>query len=200
MKASEQGRPYRMVARAEAAAATAERIMDAYVELFNERPSDQIGLDQIAALAGVTVQTVLRRFGSKEKLFAATTRRESERVRDDRFVVTPGDVTGAVANLIDHYEEMGDFVMRMLAQEESVPAIKAITDNGRLLHRDWCEKAFAPFLPPAGSDTGDRRRAQIVAICDVYTWKLLRRDSELSRRDTEQAIVEMLAPFTEEAL
>ncbi|QNE35830.1 TetR/AcrR family transcriptional regulator [Leifsonia shinshuensis] len=197
---SEPVRPYRMVARAESAAATAERIMDAYAELFTQRPSDQIGLDQVAALAGVTVQTVLRRFGSKEKLFAATTKREAGRVRDDRFTVTPGDVAGAVANLIDHYEEMGDLVMRMLGEEERVPAIKEITDNGRRLHRDWCEKVFAPFLPPAGSDTGDRRRAQFVAICDVYTWKLLRRDSALSRRRTEAAIVEMLAPFTKEPL
>jgi hypothetical protein len=34
--------------------------------------------------------------------------------------------------------------------------------------------------------------AQLVAVCDVYTWKLLRRQSGLSRRQTEQAVVELV--------
>jgi len=36
-----------------------------------------------------------------------------------------------------------------------------------------------------------------VAVCDVYTWKLLRRDAGLSRRQTERALVELLEPLTE---
>ena len=35
-------------------------------------------------------------------------------------------------------------------------------------------------------------------ICKCYTWKLLRRDAGLSRRQTEVALVEVLfAPLTE---
>jgi hypothetical protein len=36
------------------------------------------------------------------------------------------------------------------------------------------------------------RLAQLVAICDVYTWKLLRRDQRLSRERTGRALVEMI--------
>jgi hypothetical protein len=43
----------------------------------------------------------------------------------------------------------------------------------------------------------ERRLAQFVAICDVYTWKLLRRDAGLSRRQTELAVTELLKPFLE---
>jgi hypothetical protein len=43
-----------------------------------------------------------------------------------------------------------------------------------------------------------RRLAQLVAICDVYVWKLLRRDARLSRKQTELALIEMLTPLIEE--
>lgn len=198
MKTAGAPRSYRMVARSDAAAATAEGILDAVTELFWEQPSDQIRLDQVAARAGVTVQTVIRRFGNKEKLFAAAVERQSEQVRGARARVVPGDVPGAVANLVEHYELMGDRVLRMLAEEDRIPALKALTDQGRRVHREWCDYAFAPFLPKQSGAVRDRRRAQLVAICDVYTWKLLRHDSGLSREQTEQAIAEMLVPFTKD--
>ena len=43
----------------------------------------------------------------------------------------------------------------------------------------------------------DRRLAQLVAVCDVYTWKLLRRDAGLDRKSTELAMVELLTPLLE---
>lgn len=191
-------RQYRMSARAEAAAATAERILDATTELFWEHPTDQIRLDEVANRAGVTVQTVLRRFGSKEGLFEAAATRERERVREARATVTPGDVPGAVANLVEHYELLGDRVLRMIAEEQNVPAIAQVVQEGRQLHRDWCRTAFAPSLAGLTGAARQRRLAQLVAVCDVQTWKLLRRDSGLSRTQTELAITELLAPFTKD--
>jgi AcrR family transcriptional regulator len=70
-----KARPYRMVARAEAAAATAERILDAAIEVFWETPGEQFSLDEVARRAGVTVQTVIRRFGGRGGLFAAAAER-----------------------------------------------------------------------------------------------------------------------------
>jgi AcrR family transcriptional regulator len=176
-----------MVARAESAAATGERILDAAIEVFWELPHEAITLDEVARRAGVTVQTVIRRFGGRDGLFAAAAARETARVRDQRYAVVPGDVRGAVHVLVDHYEEMGDRIMRLLADEDRIPELRSITDEGRAFHREWCAGVFAPSSP--------RRLAQVVAICDVYTWKLLRRDSGLSRRQTELALVEMLEPL-----
>src|SRR5437764_2573263 len=59
-------RLYRMVARAEAAEATRLRILDAARQLFADLLYDQVSLNAVAARAGVTVQTVIRRFTSKE--------------------------------------------------------------------------------------------------------------------------------------
>jgi AcrR family transcriptional regulator len=187
-----------MVARARSTEATGERILDATVELFWERLSDQIRLEDVAAMAGVTVQTVIRRFGTKEELFAAGVEREMGRAREQRSRVTPGDVTGAVANLVEHYETTGDKAMRLLAEEDRSPTIKDIVDTARTVHREWCEQVFGPYLTHRSGSDHRRRLAQFVAICDVYTWKLLRRDLRLSRSQTERAIVEMLVPFTTE--
>jgi len=193
----EPRRPYRMGSRAHAAAATGERILDAAVETFWELPTDKVSLDEVARRAGVSVQTVIRRFGGREGLMAAAGTRESERVRRQREEAPVGDVGAAVRVLVEHYEQMGEAVLRMLAEEGRIPALSGIANAGRVLHRDWCARVFAPAL--AGWTGADRQRrlAQLTAVCDVYTWKLLRLDAGLSRRQTEIAMAELLNPMLE---
>jgi AcrR family transcriptional regulator len=187
-----------MVVRAASAAATGERILDAAVELFWESPGEQASLDEVARRAGVTVQTVIRRFGGKEGLFAAAAEREAGRVQRQRDATPAGDVAGAVRELVEHYEKMGDRVLRLLAEEERVPQLREIADRGRAYHRDWCARVFAHALESREGVEGRRRLAQLVTVCDVYAWKLLRRDAGLSRRQTELALVELLEPLLEE--
>jgi AcrR family transcriptional regulator len=190
-------RSYRMGVRAESAAETGDRILDAVTTAFWERPSDQISLEGVALRAGVSVRTVIRRFGGKDGLLAAGVARELQRTRSERDEAPVGDTAGAVVVLIEHYEVMGDRVLKLLAEDEHVSGLREIVDMGRALHRDWCARVFAPAL--AGLSGVDRRRrlAQFVAICDVYMWKLLRRDAGLSRRQTELALVELLNPMVE---
>jgi AcrR family transcriptional regulator len=192
MKAEAARRPYRMTARAEAAAATGERILDAAEELFWSQPLDRIGLAEIAAGADVSVQTVIRRYGSKEGAIEATAQRAMARVRDQRGRAPVGDVPGAVANLLDHYEDVGQRALRLLAEEDSSPTMRDWVREGRRLHREWVRRTFAPQLAGRRGAERERRLAQLVAICDVYTWKLLRRDAGLSRAQTERALVELI--------
>lgn len=185
-------RPYRMTARAEAARATGERILDATEELLWSGPVDRMSLDVVAGRAGVTVQTVLRRYGTKDGLVAAAAARAVDRVRRQRDEAPIGDVAGAVANLLDHYEEMGERALRLLAEEAGSPLIAEIAETGRDLHRRWVERTFAPQLAGLRGAAHTRRRAQLVAVTDVYVWKLLRRDAGLSRRQVEQAVRELI--------
>src|SRR3954469_3314364 len=67
-------RRYRMGARAEATAATRSSIACAWLALLRTLDYDEITLGVVAARAGVTVQTVIRHFGSKEELFGAVAR------------------------------------------------------------------------------------------------------------------------------
>lgn len=189
--ASDAKRAYRMTARAEATAQTRRRILEATIDLFTTTDAQDITLEAIARAAGVTVPTVLRHFGSKEQLLEATERHARESVIGQRYAATPGDVAGAVENLMEHYELWGDRVLRLLAREGQVPAIRAVTNYGRGVHREWVERTFAPLLPRDGPARA-RRVAQLVAVCDVYVWKVLRRDLGLSREETAQALLEII--------
>ena len=187
-----QKRPYRMRARAEAAAETGWRILEATIELHSERFFDQVSLEDIAERAGVTVRTIIRRFGSKERLIEAAAEEGERRVTHQRYQAPIGDIEGAVNNLVDHYEEWGESALRLLAQEERVVAFRSFTDAGRAFHYEWVERTFAPLL---AKRTGEERRrllAELIAVCDVYFWKLLRRDLGLSREQTELAIRETI--------
>jgi AcrR family transcriptional regulator len=192
-------RPYRMRARAAAAAATGERILDSASELFWEHPSDEVALDEVARRADVSVRTVIRRFGGKRDLLAAAWQRGAERVRHQRDQAPVGDVPGAVRTLVDHYEELGERVVMLLAEERRKPELRPMVEAGRREHAAWCARVFAPALARAHGVARERRLAQLVAVCDVYTWKLLRLDRGLSRRQTERALVELLEPITKEA-
>jgi AcrR family transcriptional regulator len=192
MKVQEERRSYRQGARAQAAAENTRRIVAAAEELFAEHLYDQVSLADVAAGADVGLQTLIRRFPTKEALVAGVGQVVGGRVSAQRSEAPVGDVEGAVANLVEHYEDAGDMVLRLLAQEERVEAFRTITEHGRRMHCDWTRRVFAPQLEALDRPDRELRLAQLVAICDVYTWKLLRRDQGLSRARTARALVEMI--------
>mgnify|MGYP002623025517 CR=1 FL=1 len=185
-------RRYRQSARAEAAEQTAQRILDAFKARIADDWYDQITLEQIAREADVTVPTILRRFGSKEKLMEEAFVGLSDEILQRR-AVTPGDSAGVARVIVDDYEAVGDLVMRALAQEERHPAIKAINDHGRRFHRSWVETAFAPQLK--GLAPADRRHRldALVAATDLYVWKLVRRDMGRSAQHVRAVMLQLIA-------
>jgi AcrR family transcriptional regulator len=191
-----RSRPYRMVARAEAAAGTHRRIIDGALSLYTERDFDEVSLDDVADRAGVTVRTVLRRFGTKETLLDAVAEAGDEAIEDRRRNVPPGDAAAAIRRAVADYERYGDAIMRLLSQEHRAPAFQRIADRGRRLHHDWVERTFAPQLSRLPRPRRRRLLAALIAITDVYTWKLLRRDLRLGRAATVEALGEMVAGVT----
>lgn len=183
-----------MTARAASSARTAESILDATMELFRARPIADITLADIAAGAGVTVQTVLRRFGDKDAVFAAAIARFATEVFTQRDAAIGLDARRAVANLIDHYEQWAPLMLKMLAEEPHTPGLRDTLDAGRDYHRNWCADVFADALDLPTAQRA-RRLAQICTVCDVRSWESLRRNHGLTRQQTEQAILEMLTPL-----
>jgi AcrR family transcriptional regulator len=176
-------RPYTMTARARSVEETRARIIDACVALHGERPVTDIALDDIAGRAGVSVQTVLRHFGSRAGLEEASFVHAQQAVVDERR--TPvGDVAAAVHVIVDHYERRGDQALLMLAQESHQELMARITEQGKALHRAWVQEVFAPYV--AGADDPEELTDLLVVATDVYTWKLLRRDRGLGRDRTER--------------
>jgi hypothetical protein len=141
----------------------------------------------------VTVQTVIRKFGGRDDVFTAAAARAREQVATEREVTPGASVEQIVAVLVDHYETYGDGVIKLLSEEHLLPALGEIVERGRDLHRKWVDESFATELAATVGTRRRRLRAQLIAVCDVYTWKLLRRDSGLSRSETETAIVGIVA-------
>ena len=184
-------RPYRQTARALATEQTGARILDAFERRIREGWFDEITLEQIAQDAGVTVQTVIRRFGGKEGLLEAAWQRLEEEVRERRRAPS-GDVRSAVRVIVEDYEHLGDLVMRALAQEERHPAVKAANDIGRAHHRGWIEEAFAPWLTGLPREARQRRVDALVAATDVYLWKLVRRDMARPTSHVEAVMLDLI--------
>src|SRR5262249_53923066 len=101
------------------------------------------------------------------------------------------DYPGAIANLFEHYEEHGSLALQLLMQEH-VPSIGPVTQAGRALHAEWVERVFAGHLRSLAPEARSVRLCQLIALTDVYNWKLLRRDLHLEHEVAEQAMLEMI--------
>ena len=187
-----------MSTRATAAAATGQRILQAFLDLYMVYWLEDLTLDVVAARAGVSVQTVLRRYRSKAGLIQAAGESLYQRVNDQRNQAPTGDITGAVANLMDHYEAVGDLTIRTLAQEQRHAALHEFAERGRVLHRTWVETAFSPLLDDLPVGERGATLAKLVVVTDLYVWKLLRRDMGFEREQTERYVVEMVSAMIED--
>ena len=145
-----------------------------------------ISLDDVAREAGVSVQTVLRQYGSRAALIESHIEYAIARVTEER-VAPVGDVDAALRVIVDHYELRGDTAMLMLAQEHGDAQVGVLTEKGRVMHRRWVEQVFAPY-----AEGDDGLIDLLVVATDVYTWKLLRRDRGLPRKQTENQMKKLV--------
>jgi AcrR family transcriptional regulator len=184
-------REYRQVARARRAETTGHRIVSAFEQCFHSQWFDEVTLEEVAQHAGVTVRTVIRRFGGKNGLLAALIETMVPEMSARR---TPA--AGSAGDLVDRtlavYEQIGDGVIRNLAQESRVPELKTLIDIGRREHRRITEEAFAEWLQPLKPTTAARVVDALVIATDVYTWKLLRRDMGRSLEETGAVMLGMI--------
>ena len=167
-------RAYRMTARSDAVAATRRRILGAVRDLAFDELDFEPTLEAIAARAGVSVQTVLRHFETRDATLHAAVEAATDEIVVERRPPA-GDVDTALHTLLQHYELRGDFVLAMLARERTTPAIAALADSGKREHRAWVETVFADRIP-ADPVRRDELIDLLVVATDVFAWKLLRRD------------------------
>jgi len=196
-------RQYVMTARSAKAAATRDRICQSIIELYHEKSFDDFTLDDVARKAGTTVQTILRAFKSKDNLvyeaLEQLTNKDSPQYvgRPGGFRSTPpGDIVAAVAEIFSAYEIIGDMVIRNLANEYRNKALTPILARGREHHRDWLRAVFAPQLKKRSGAARAQLFNCLIVATDVYTWKILRRDMQLSRPGAEAVVREMVAAVT----
>ncbi len=182
-------RTYSMTTRQATTEATRRRILDATLTVAGARPLSSIGLRDVADVAGTSVQTVLRHYGSLAGLIAAVCTDVTAHVNAERLVPDQDPAT-AVRVVVDHYEHRGDQVLRLLAEEDH-PLVHPVVDAGKRLHRRWVMDSFVALARLPGPHR-DALADLLVVATDVYTWKLLRRDRELSRPATEQRMLALV--------
>ncbi|UOY02479.1 TetR/AcrR family transcriptional regulator [Blastococcus sp. PRF04-17] len=194
----EAPRSYRMTARAATVGRTRERILAVARDRFFSAPYDEVRLAEVAAAAGVSEQTLLNHFSSKEGLLLAVVEFVAPEIEALRGPVAPGDVDAAVRALMRQYEALGDANVRLAAVAERIPELAAGVEFGRRHHTAWLEATFADSLP---DDPRARRRtvAALYAVTDVGTWKLLRRDLGHSRAETAAVLRLLLRAALETA-
>jgi AcrR family transcriptional regulator len=185
-------RQYDMTARTAKAAETKARILAGAVDLYRRRSLDDFTLDEVAAQAETTVQTVLRAFGSKEDLVLAALAALAD-AGTPRKPSPPGDVDAAVAATYELYETIGDVVIGQLGDERRRPALKPSIDAGRENHREWVRQTFAPQLNARRGSARTQLFNILVVTLDVYVWKLLRRDLALSKSTSQAAVRTIIA-------
>jgi AcrR family transcriptional regulator len=185
-------RRYEMRVRSEAVAETRRRIVEATNALLREGWYDEISLKDIASEASVAPQTIVNHFGTKDAIFAAVLEQEPEPEAVKRLTATPDDIEGAIELLVGDYEFAGDGIIRVLALEERIPALKPTLEWGRSVQRKWIEDTFPSALTCLDGAARERRFELLACATDVYTWKLLRRDRGLSREDTAAAIRQLV--------
>ena len=153
-------------------------------------PLATISLAAVAADAGVSVQTVLRQFGSREELIDAAVEVAHQQIATDR-TAPPDDVPAALSALVDSYEKGGDASILLLGQEPSDPRAARIATLGREFHRTWVEDVFTHLLGDAAGPQREEMIDMLVIATDVYTWKLLRRDRGLKRDVVQERMVKL---------
>jgi AcrR family transcriptional regulator len=196
--ASSRGRKraYRMRSRATSAAATGERVRAAATGLFLEQSYDEVSLAAVAESAGVSLPTVLRKFGTKDALFLECARAFGEREWQVRE--TPaGDVRGAARTLAQRYEQMMPFWKRYLDLEGRFPSVARVIANARQGHLAWLSTVFAPFLARQPGPIRTRQLATLFGATEIYLWWSWRTHLGLSASESEQVLVELLETLVE---
>lgn len=180
-------RNYVMRSRAESAEQTRQRALSATVSLAGEKPFSTIVLPEVAARAGVSVQTVLRQFGNRDGLLDAATNYVGRQLHSANPII-PGDVAAALDALFDHFENRGDVIIMLLGQEGWDRRAQSLTDSERDAHRAWVATAFSPQLAGRSSRARTELIDMLVVATDVYTWKLLCRDRGLTRQQAQNRV------------
>lgn len=196
--AAAEKRAYRMGVRASSAEKTLERIYDAAFLLFRSRPFAEVTLQAVADAAGVTLQTVLRRCGSKEQLFLDAAGRQMELIFRDRQPPAERTIDAIVRTIVASYEDMGDLNWRGVSQEGEFPLIKKLFDEARVRHRRWIAECFAEVIGPVKGQERERRITLLFAATDFYLWKLWRIDLGMNRRQTTAYMLDLVHALAEQ--
>src|SRR6476620_10130057 len=146
MKSS--SRTYQQSKRADSTRDNRATIIEVATEQFLTRNYEDVTLQSLSEASGVSRQTILNHFGSKEGVLEVV----GQQLTQARRGAPRGDVRAALGLLVDNYERMGDANIRMLAIEGTVEVAAKLLREGREGHQAWLAEVFAEQLPARGPE------------------------------------------------
>ncbi len=185
-------RSYHQVARAAATERTQQRIGRAFFDMLRTKWLDEITLDAVAGAADTTRQTVIRLFGGKDGLMAAAAALAHAEITGRRRVPDGAPVAQIANILVADYDIQGDMIIRLLAQESQHRELTPMLNEGRAGHRAFLTETFETELAGLPKKSRDRLLNELVAVTDVYVWKLFRRDFGHSAAEVTRLIARLL--------
>lgn len=164
------------------AEARREKILKCAAKLLVENHKDEFRLEDVAQLAGVSVQTILRAFGSKDRLLVKTLEQEAPAALNFSIYsnIKTEDLDQLVASLFKVYDQIGDLVIHALSHEHRSPEFQKSLDVGRDFHKDWVSTAFGVRIRRRPPSERSALFHALLTATDIYIWKILRRDEVLS--------------------
>jgi AcrR family transcriptional regulator len=163
-------RRYSMERRTAAVDETRQRIVDATVELHNEKGVLATSMQDIAARAGVSLGTVYRHFPSIDELVPACGGRSLELnplPTPEVFAQLdsgPDRIRSLFDALFAHYESMERPYFVGRAEASHLPVLQTALEQAEGYLRSLIREAVEPFAP---SEEG---LGIAIAMADFYTW------------------------------
>lgn len=187
-------RKYVQGRRAQEAEARTARILDTCIDLFLEKPLIEISLAEIAERAGVGLQTLIRRFETKEKLVTAVLLEVAQRIGKSRagLIENPNDPQSVVDVVCAQYEQWHPYTIAHQRQEATMPILAQFNEIARGNHSAWIKLAFEEPLSALPADESRRVHARLVATTSFETWFWLNQRHELSFGETREVMVQMV--------
>ncbi|XVQ13364.1 TetR/AcrR family transcriptional regulator [Spirillospora sp. CA-255316] len=146
------------------------RVLDVAGELFYERGIAQVGMELIAAEAGVTKKTVYDRFGSKEALILAYLRARDERWRaflDERLAAVPNPRE----RILETFDAMGEWLRTNSSRGCSmVNACAEVPDPAHPVHKTaaeqkaWLRGLYVELATEAGYDDPESLADRLIVL------------------------------------
>lgn len=163
---------------------TKMEIIKAFGNLWSRHSIKDITLEMVAKEAGVTTKTILRKFESKGGLTKESLSYLAAEIESERTLTKVGNVDQILKALLSNYEKMGEAAIRTINLESELEIARQIGAKGRDLHREWCIRMFAPYLPQKQSVNYEIQLTSLIVATEIYLWKLMRKDLKLSKGET----------------
>jgi AcrR family transcriptional regulator len=163
MKTTTGARSYSSPLRAEQAAATRARILDAAIDLLQSTDSGDVAIPDVAERAGVSVRTAYRAFPTREHLLEGVLAELSRRFEA---------IAGSVPTTLDAFAESAPGAVRAVYEVEPLFRALFATSAGRDLHRRTAPRrreAMDDMLIAELADLTPKQRRRFLAVAHLLS-------------------------------